>query len=315
MARPLVSIITPAFNSSAFIADTIRAALAQTCADFEFLIADDESTDGTIDAIHRASGGDRRVVVMASAHGGPAAARNVALDAARGRFIALLDSDDVWMPSYLEQQLRLLARARDCAIVTANAINRGGVLDGRPLWATTTGTRKLAARDLIIESDAVCIMAVFRREVVDRIGGFDPAFNGNEDYEFWLRAVNGAFRIVRNYQPLGYYRRRPDSVSSNEIRMLNGIIRVLESVSRTDGRLAAERGVIARQILQCRRQIVKAQMRAAFAKSDGEGAAAGLKTLSEINGSWGLALAAKLGMTWPQLLIRAYDLKRSLRAS
>jgi teichuronic acid biosynthesis glycosyltransferase TuaG len=315
MARPLVSIVTPAYNSAAFIADTIWAALAQTCADFEFLIVDDESSDGTIEAIHRAAAGDPRVVVMVSPHGGPAAARNVALDAARGRFIALLDSDDVWMPSYLEQQLQLLSRFRDCAIVTANAINRGGPLDGRPLWPAIAGTRKLAPRDLIVEGDAVCIMSVFRREVIDRVGGFDPAFNGNEDYEFWLRAVNGGFRIVRNHQPMGYYRRRPDSVSSNEIRMLNGIVRVLDSISRADGRLAAERDVVARQVRLYRQEIVKAQLRASFAKSDGEGAAAGLKTLSELSGSWKLALAARLGMTWPQLLLRAYDLKRSLRAS
>jgi hypothetical protein len=99
------------------------------------------------------------------------------------------------------------------------------------------------------------------------------------------------------------------------MRMLNGIIRVLERMSRVDGRLAAERDVIARQIRRYRQEIVKAQMRASFANSDGQGAAAGLKTLSEMNGSWALAVAARLGMTWPQLLLRAYDLRQSLRAS
>jgi GT2 family glycosyltransferase len=219
------------------------------------------------------------------------------------------------MPSYLEEQLTVLSRARDCAIVTANAFNSGGARDGEPLWSKTIGTRKLNARDLILEDDAVCIMSVFRREVVDRIGGFDAAFNGNEDYEFWLRAVNAGFRIVRNCQPLGYYRRRPDSVSSNEVRVLNGIVKVLESIGRIDGRLAPERDLIARQIRKFRQEIVKAQMRASFAKSDAAGAAEGLKTLSEMRGGWGLALAARVGTTWPQLLLRAYDLRRSLRTS
>ena len=315
MARPLVSIITPAYNSAGFISETIYAALAQTCADFELIVVDDESSDDTVDVVRRAATGDLRVAVMVSRHGGPGGARNVALDAARGRFIALLDSDDVWTPTYLEEQLTRLARCRDCAIVTANAYNRGGPRDGQPLWPVVSGSRKLSPRDLIVEDDAVCIMSVFRRDVIDRIGGFDPAFNGNEDYEFWLRAVNAGFKIVQNLRPLGYYRRRPDSVSSDEIRMLNGIIRVLEAASRTDGQLARERDVIARKLRRYRQDIVKAQMRASFAKSDGEGAAAGLKTLSELRGSWGLALAARVGMTWPQLLLRAYDLRQSLRAS
>jgi hypothetical protein len=60
-------------------------------------------------------------------------------------------------------------------------------------------------------------------------------FTGNEDYEFWLRAANAGFGIVQNLQPLGYYRRRDDSVSSNDVRMLNGIMAVLESVSRLRG--------------------------------------------------------------------------------
>ena len=264
--RPLVSIVTPAYNSAAFIGETIASALAQTCGDFEFLIVDDESTDDTIDAIHRAAGGDPRVVVMVSDHGGPAAARNVALEAARGRFIALLDSDDTWMPSYLEQQLAMLERCPDRAIATANAINRGGVFDGQPLWRQTQGHRLLSARDLILEENCICIMSVFRREVIDRAGGFDPRFNGNEDYEFWLRAANGGFGLVQSFTPLGYYRRREHSVSSDEVRMLRGIMRVLQSAERMNGPVGRERASIARQLRRFRYELVKAEMRAFAAR-------------------------------------------------
>ena len=312
--RPLVSIVTPAYNSAAFIGETITAALAQTCSDFELIVVDDGSKDGTIDAVHAAAKGDPRVVVLGAPHGGPAAARNVALDSARGQLIALLDSDDVWMPNYLAEQVALLERFPDRAIVTANAINRGGPLDGRPLWPATWGWRELSLRDLILEEDAICIMTVFRREVLDKIGGFDPKFTGNEDYEFWIRAANAGFGLLQNRRPLGYYRRREGSVSADDIRMLDGIMSVLGNASRMNGLVEHERSAIRGQVERFRQDKVKAQMRASFAKNDGVTAALGLKALSELRGSWGLAVAARLSMAWPHLLLRAYGLRRSLRA-
>jgi len=311
---PLVSIITPAYNSSAFIGETIAAALAQTYTDFELIVVDDGSTDDTIDVVHAAAAGDPRVIVLHSPHGGQAVARNTAFDSARGRFMALLDSDDVWMPTYLEEQLALLERFHDRAIVTANAINRGGPLDNRPLWPATSGWRELAVRDLILEEDAVCIMTVFRRAVVDRIGGFDPHFTGNEDYEFWIRAANAGFGILQNRRPLGFYRRRDGSVSADDIRMLNGIMSVLGAAGCMSGPIEQEHDAIHSQLQRFRQELVKAQMRSSLAKHDGATAALGLKALSELRGSWGLAMAARVTMAWPYLLLRAYDVRRSLRA-
>ena len=312
LAPPLVSIITPAYNSSGFITETIKAALAQTCADFELIVVDDESTDRTIDVVHEVAAGDPRVIVMVSPHGGPATARNVALDAVRGQFIALLDSDDVWMPEYLESQLAILGRFPDCAIVTANAINRGGWLDGQPIWRAARGVRPLSLHDLIRRENSVCIMSVFRREVLDRIGGFDRRYTGNEDYEFWLRAANAGFGIVQNLQPLGYYRRRDDSLSSNDIRMLNGITAVLESVSRMHGPIEAERAEIQAKMDGFRYELLKVELQASLSNNDTAAAAMSLKTMSELRKSWSLAVAAKICAAWPDLLRRAFALKQTL---
>jgi glycosyltransferase involved in cell wall biosynthesis len=312
---PLVSIVTPAFNSAAFIGETISGARAQTCADFELIVVDDGSTDGTVDAVHAAANGDARVVVLRAAHGGQAAARNAAFDVARGQFIALLDSDDVWMPHYLSSQLALLERFPDRAIVTANAINNGGPLDGRPLWPSTLGWRALSLRDLLLEEDAVCIMTVFRRAVLDRIGGIDPRFTGNEDYEFWIRAASAGFGILQNHRPLGYYRRRDGSVSADDIRMLDGILSVLDHAGRMTALGEHERAAIRRQIERFRQEKVKVQMRSSLAKNDAATAALSLKALSELRGSFCLAVAARLSMTWPDLLRRAYDWRRALRTS
>jgi len=315
MGQPLVTIVTPAYNSAGFIAETIASALAQTHGDFELIVVDDGSTDDTIDVVHRTAAGDPRVIVMSSPHGGPAAARNVALEAARGRYLALLDSDDVWMPSYLEEQIRLLEQTPDCAIVTANAINRGGVLDGRPIWPQTSGVRVMTMRDVILEQNAVCIMAVFRRCVLDRIGLFDRAFTGNEDYEFWMRAANAGFGIVQNRRPLGCYRRRAGSVSDDEIRMLRGIIAVVEATARRSGAIDHEQPAVARQLGTLREALVVAQLRQSLSRRDGPAAALGLQALSELRGSTLLALAARVLKTCPDLFVRAYGLRQSLRTT
>lgn len=310
---PLVSIVTPAYNSSAYIGETIAAARAQTMSDFELLIVDDGSTDDTIDAVHRASDGDPRVRVLHAAHGGPAAARNVALAAGRGRFYALLDSDDVWVPTYLAEQVAQLDRHPEIAIVSANGFSRGGPLDGRPLWAETSGVHEVGLHDVLTNDLAVLVMAVFRREVFERIGGFDPAYTGNEDYEFWIRAANAGFRILQHRRPLVHYRRRPDSLSSDEIRMLRGMIGVLQSAAQRRGPIERERDAIDRQLAHLREEMVRIQMRSSLAARDGRTAALSLKTLSELRGSRALALAARVTMAWPQLLLGAYGLRRALR--
>jgi glycosyltransferase involved in cell wall biosynthesis len=311
--EPLVSIITPAYNSAAYIGETIESALAQTCRDFEMLIVDDGSTDGTIDVVRAAAAGDPRVILLNAPHGGTAAARNVAIDAARGRFIALLDSDDVWAQNYLSEQLAMFDAHPGIAIVSANAFSRGGPLDGRPLWEATSGCHEVTLHEVVTNDRAVMVMAVIRREVLDRIGGFNPRLRANEDYELWIRAANAGFRILQNRRPLARYRRHAASVSADEIRMLHGMISVLESTSRLEGPIAREAGAIAGQVAYLREEVIRAQLRSSLSARDGRTAALGLKALSELRGSLGLAIAARVTMMWPELLLRAYGLRRALR--
>src|SRR5687767_12242318 len=82
--------------------------------------------------------------------------------------------------------------------------------------------------ELIIVDDeyAIFIMCVFTRRVYETIGGFDEMLRTNEDFDYWLRAALAGLRFVRNDRPLGYYRRRDDSLSASQVRMLRGALRV-----------------------------------------------------------------------------------------
>jgi glycosyltransferase involved in cell wall biosynthesis len=310
--RPGVSILTPAFNSAAFIAETIESVLQQTWADFELLIVDDGSTDGTLDVVRTAARGDARVKSFSSSHGGAAVARNVGLQHASGECLALLDSDDVWEPQYLSSQLSLLRQHPEISIVSANVVSRGGPFDGTPFWPITSGTHELGTHEPIAHENAVSVFAVFRREVVERIGGFDATYTGNEDYEFWLRAMNAGFRVLQNRALLGRYRRRPGSVSSDEIRMLNGIIAVLDWAGRMSGQLEAERPLIDHRLRWFREELVKAEVRTSLEKRDGVTASQRLQTLSRLRNDWRLALGARLAAAWPDLAVGVYGLRRAL---
>jgi GT2 family glycosyltransferase len=275
---PTVSVIMPALNAAGFIDEALGSALSQTFSDLEVIVADDGSTDETLELARRWSARDGRVRVLPSRGAkGVSAARNRAMAAARGRYFAMLDSDDAWMPRFLAVQLAVFDQCTDAAIVAANAVSVGGPLDGR-LYRPDTGRRqRLTFLDLIEREDAIGIMSVLRREVFEAIGGMDETIGHNEDYEFWLRAAAAGFVIIQTPEPLARYRRRADGASADELQMLDGIIKVLtrargwcdggEPEGRTERR-AVERQAIDRQVARFAREALAVRAKEALRRGD-----------------------------------------------
>src|SRR5688572_129688 len=132
MSAPLVSVVIPAYNSAAFIAETLDSVFAQSFADYEVLLVNDGSPDTP--ALEAALAPYRdRITYLVQANTGPSGARNLAIRRARGEFIALLDSDDVWLPEYLAEQVRRLRDDPSIALIYSDGIITGGPLDGRRL--------------------------------------------------------------------------------------------------------------------------------------------------------------------------------------
>jgi glycosyltransferase involved in cell wall biosynthesis len=311
---PVVSVVTPAYNAARFLPETVDSVLAQTLADFELILVDDGSTDDTLAVARRQATRDERVRVLSMPNGGPAAARNMALRAARGEFLALLDSDDLICPQYLATQIGVLDAHPEASIVTANAINRGGGanFDGKPYWPRTTGVQRLTTCDVIGQEDAVCILSVFRRRVYDTIGGFNPVFSGNEDYEFWLRAAVAGFVILRNHETLGFYRRHEGSLSSNELRMIRGVLNVLRHARSMLEDPSPEADVLQRQIARFTRELPRAELRSSLQRSDAAAISRVLRTLAAERGGM-LAACARLTSRWPLPLLWAYRLRGRVR--
>ncbi len=311
---PAVSVIVPAYNVAPYVGATIESALAQTFTDLEVIVVDDGSTDETAAVVRRYCDADERVRLIQQPNGGLSAARNAALAASRGLYIALLDGDDSWDPRFLDAQLAVFHSRSDVSIVTGNACFLGGTHSGEPVRPVPDRRQEPTLASIIADENAVFIMSVFHRRVYETIGGFDERMRTNEDYDYWLRAAAAGFRFARNPTPLGTYRRRDDSLSAGDIRMLTGILCVYAKTRPALQDRPVERALLDQQVQHFELELLAAEARAAIAREDFGAAALNLHALHARRPSAWKALARLMVVWTPWLLLRAYNLRKARHA-
>lgn len=229
--KPRVTVVIPAFNAAAFILDAVHSVRAQTIGEWELVVADDGSTDGTAALVESVD--DERIRVLRLAHSGlPAVARNAALTESAAPNVAFLDADDVWLPMKLERQLALFAQRPDVGLVHTAA----AYLDdqGCRIQASYPDDHEVFDR-LLEENFIVNSSAVVRRSLLDEHGFFDPTcdLRGSEDYELWLRlASHTLFAVIDD--PLVLYRRHGSNISSDRARMsVSALLARAKAIERT----------------------------------------------------------------------------------
>jgi glycosyltransferase involved in cell wall biosynthesis len=280
-------------------------------ADWELLIVDDGSTDQTYDMARRAAAGDARIRLLRKRNGGISTARNMVMAASTGEFIAILDSDDVWEPTYLAEQLALFTQHPETDVVTGNGWFLGSRLDGQLARPFPDTRPQPTLQTMLADETSIFIMSVFRRRVYAAIGGFDETMRSNEDYDYWLRAAYAGFRFRRNDRPLGHYRRRDDSVSATDVTMLTGILRVYGKLRPLLADRPAELRILDAQTARFEREALAARARIALTSGDAAGAATHLSELYAQGGGPAIAVASFLARRMPRLLARAYQWRRA----
>lgn len=200
---PVVSVLLPVFNGAATVRHAIASLRAQTFADWEMLVVDDGSTDGTRDIVAEIAREDRRVRTIVRPHEGLVAALNAGLAEARGEFVARMDADDESHPDRLAEQVALLRRGRAGEIGVAGclvefvgnrATNGGYALHVD--WSNALVTPEQIALNRFVESPLAHPSVMFRRELVNRLGGY-RAGEFPEDYELWLRWMDAGVRCAK----------------------------------------------------------------------------------------------------------------------
>lgn len=224
---PLVSVITAAYNAEAFIGETVAAVQAQSLGDWEMLVADDASTDRTAAIVEAAAAGDPRIrLIRLQRNGGVARARNAALAAARGRFVAFLDSDDLWLPQKLERQVAFM-RKQDAAVsyTSFRRVDETGSRLGRPVPVPA----RLTYRQLL-KNTAIATLT----GMVDtaKTGPLRMTEARRDDYILWLSLLKRGFVAHGLQEDLARYRVVRGSLSSKPKRSAAWVWAVYRKVEK-----------------------------------------------------------------------------------
>ena len=182
---PSFSVIMAVYNRTDYLREAIESVQLQTCGDWELILIDDGSTDHTSAIVDQWAGGDRRIHVFHEAHAGLAAARNHGLRVARGRWIAYLDSDDVWFPQTLDYFARYIDRHGDARFLYGY---RHRLRDGRITHLRGVYEDRFTGPDELFHRMFLSPMSVCHdRELAMQVGGYDPNLRYCDDYDFFLR--------------------------------------------------------------------------------------------------------------------------------
>jgi GT2 family glycosyltransferase len=260
---PTFSVLVPAHNAEATIASAIGSVLRQTRSDFELIIVDDGSTDATTSRIEPFLR-DSRIRLLSQANRGLGGARNTAIADARGKYVSLLDSDDLWLPHYLEIMGSALDANADAGLAYIDSAwilhdSTGRIRRVRRVEAVSPRAPSTAMqpgellRDLVERGNYIFVGATIRKSVLDRIGGFRVDVQGVEDYEMWLRLAAQGYRFVRCPSRLVIYRERPGQLSSDRRSML--------TTARRVHRIVAEEYDVEDDVRELARQRMREQAR------------------------------------------------------
>ena len=227
---PLVSIIMPSFNSERHIAAAIESVRSQTLTNWELLISDDCSTDLTCEIVSRVAEEDSRVRLFPlKENGGAAAARNNSLAHARGRYIAYLDSDDLWYPQKLECQVAFMIQ---CGAAFSCCSYEVVGEDGTPLGRTVHMLDKCDYMGFLTHNllQTVGIMADTDRVNTELL--VMPNLRRRQDAATWLQVLKAGHSCYGIPDVLCAYRRVEGSLSSDKVKAVQGVWRLYREVEQ-----------------------------------------------------------------------------------
>lgn len=209
----LVSIITPCYNCALFLPATIESVMAQSYGNWEMIVVDDCSSDNSADIVSQYAGKDPRIMLLINGtNSGAAVSRNRALQEAKGRWVAYLDADDIWMPDKLERQIRFMKEG-GYAFSYTEYLEIDEV--GRETGVIVSGPKRISKVGMFAFCWPGCLTVIFDREKVGLIQIAD--IKKNNDYAMWLKICRKADCLLLPECLAKYRRGRAGSISSNGV--------------------------------------------------------------------------------------------------
>lgn len=210
---PLVSIVVPVFNGEKYIREALNCAVSQTYKNIEVIVVDDCSVDHSLEVVEEFAKNDDRVkLVSLEKNAGVANARNIGINAANGDYIALLDSDDVWISEKLAMQVRLLEeRKADIAYCSYGLIDEAGRVIGSPFIVPES----TSYQSMLVSSVISCSTALIRADILPPSPFNEAVYH--EDYLLWMQLLSCGAKAIGDARVLAYYRQVQGSRSDNKL--------------------------------------------------------------------------------------------------
>lgn len=209
-----VTVITPSYNSGKYISETIKSVINQTYSNWEMLIVDDCSTDNSISIINDYCTSDNRIrLIKLEENGGAAVARNRGIKEANGRFIAFLDSDDLWHPEKLKNQIGIMIEKNIPFTFTSYQL----ISEGGELGKIIKSKAEVSYRNAIMSNPIGCLTVVIDTNFFGKV--YMPLIKKRQDLGLWLKLLRKTTAIGIE-ESLAFYRVRKDSISSNKFKLV-----------------------------------------------------------------------------------------------
>ena len=260
---PSVSVVIPAYNVASFIVETLQSVFAQTFTDYEVIVVNDGSPD-TAEFERAIKPYFDRIRYLKQENRGASVARNAGLEAARGEFVAFLDADDLWLPAYLEEQMRFI-RERGCDLACADAAlfgdaksegqsYMGTLMQDAPTADDVTFLQLVDAQRSLITSGIVA-----RRRPIIEVGLFDEALRNAQDFDLWLRLARHGARLSYHRRALLKYRCRADGLTGDTINSHRRELRVFDKIEQSYGLAPNERDEVL-EVIRKRRALLEFEL-------------------------------------------------------
>jgi teichuronic acid biosynthesis glycosyltransferase TuaG len=228
----LVSVIIPNYNSQKYITETINSILLQSYENIEVIIVDDFSTDQSLDIIKEFQLKDARVRLFSlkKNSGRPAIPRNYGIEKSKGKFIAFMDSDDIWHRDKLSTQLEVMARfsVDFCCTSSINFVNYCEISKKLFVCKNEVSFKKITHDNLLFKNTIPnSSVIILRKKLADFRFNEDVRYKAVEDYHLWLRLLQHGLSAIKLDQNLLYYRISETSISQYKFQMLKKVFLLL----------------------------------------------------------------------------------------
>lgn len=217
MKSGLVSIITPCYNGAKYIRETIESVVNQTYSNWEMIIVDDGSKDNSAEIVRQFETKDKRVRLIQQKNAGSAAARNNGIQQAEGQYICLLDADDIWLPEFLEHQIKFMnAHHAICVACSYGHIND----QSTDILHTTHVKKVITVKDMKIMNQIGCLAGIYDCSRYGKIYLQESLKSLRDDYAYWYDIVSLAGRAYGNDEVLAKYRVLSNSTTGKKSKLI-----------------------------------------------------------------------------------------------